>query len=233
MKVSVVVPNHGRDISILKWSILDSTYKNVEFIEVNRGFERSKQRNIGIDESKGEVILWLDSDQSVSKGLIKEAVELMNTGVTALYVPEVIIATSFFGRIRAFERSFLTGTAVDVPRFVLKRICPRFDEKLNGPEDACFGQRIKGIRTTTRNVLYHHDDIGFWEYCKKKAYYSKSMKEYERKYPSDPCINLFYRCWTVFTENGKWKRFFSSPRFAICVFALLLIRGIIYVRNKG
>jgi len=52
---------------------------------------------------------------------------------------------------------------------VLRKYCPLFDENMSGPEDADWGNKIKGFRAVTKAVLYHNDDIGFWDYCKKKA----------------------------------------------------------------
>ena len=109
---------------------------------------------------------------------------------------------------------------------------PLFDETLNGPEDADLGQRIRGLRATTNNVLYHHDDIPFAEYCRKKAYYTKSMKLYSEKWPNDPCLNLKYRCWDVFTQNGKWKKLLSHPVLAIGIVLLIITRGIIYASKR-
>ncbi len=231
MNVSVVVANHGRDLSVLKASLP----KHVEFIEVSMGKERSFQRNFGIRQATGDIILWLDSDQSVSPYLISEIEDLMSAGFSALYIPEVIIAKSFFGRIRAFEREFYTGTAVDVPRAVKRSICPLFDETLHGPEDADFGQVIKRrsrLIGTTERVLYHHDDISPIEYFKKKAYYAKSMKRYKEKWPNDKCLDANYRCWTVFVENGKWRKILRHPLLSIGVFLIIAVRALIYLRNK-
>lgn len=228
MKTSVIVANHGRDLTLLKSSLSPQ----VEFIEINRGFERSKQRNMGIKESTGEIIIWLDSDQSLSDGVVEECERLIKFGYTSVFIPEIIIAQSFFGRIRAFERTFLTGTAVDVPRAVLKRCMPLFDETMSGPEDADFGQRIPGLKAISKNPLYHHDDINFFDYCRKKAYYTKSMKRYISKWPKDPCIDFKYRCWTVFTENGKWKRLLRHPILTLGIVFLLVTRGIIFFLNK-
>lgn len=232
MRVSVIVPNHNRDISKLEDSLKKSTYLDWELLHINRGLERSEQRNIGINEANGDAFLILDSDQSVSPCLIKECVKLAKQGFSAVFIPEVIIADSFFGKIRNFERSFMNGTHVDVPRFVIKKACPLFDLTMSGPEDADWGQRIPGLKTISENVMYHHDDISFIEYCRKKAYYTKSMKRYIAKWPKDPCINLKYRCWTIFTENGKWKRLLKHPILTLGIVFLLITRGVIFYANK-
>jgi len=228
MLISVIVPNHNRDISKLKESLPES----VELIEVNLGLERSEQRNLGIRKAKGQYLLILDSDQSIEQGLIDECVDLMMQGNYAVYIPEIIVVKSFFGKIRAFERTFYTGTAVDVPRFVDAQFCPEFNTELNGPEDAEWGSRIRGYKAISKHCLYHHDDISFWEYCKKKAYYSKSMKRYAELCPDDKCLNLKYRCWTVFTENGKWKELVKHPILTMGIIFVLAIRGVIYYANR-
>lgn len=232
MKISVVVPNHGRDLSVLKASIP----AGVEFIEVNLGLERSRQRNIGISKATGDVILWLDSDQSLSPYLIQEIEHMMAIGFRALYIPEVIVAKSFFGKIRAFERTFYTGTPVDVPRAVRKVICPIFDETLHGPEDADFGQMIKrrtNLIGTTERVLYHHDDISPMEYFRKKSYYAKSMKRYREKWPNDECLDFKYRCFTVFVEKGKWKKILRHPILFMGIVLIVIARGFIYIKNNS
>lgn len=228
MRTSVVVANHGRDLSILKASLP----REVEFIEVNLGYERSRQRNIGIAQAKGDVIIWLDSDQSLSPGLVEECEFLIGSGFTALYIPEIIVAKSFFGKIRAYERSFYDGTAVDVPRAVQAKWCPLFSEELNGPEDADWGNRIPGPKGITCKPLYHHDDIGFIDYCKKKNYYAKSMRRYKEFNPHDKVLDWKYRCIGIFVEEGKWKKILRHPILFAGVIFIVLIRAVIYLRNK-
>lgn len=227
MKTSVVVANHGRDLTMLK----NSLPKGVEFIEVNLGLERSVQRNIGIKKSNGEVIIWLDSDQSLSPGVVEECERLISEGFSCVYIPEIIVAKSFFGKVRAYERTFYDGTAVDVPRAVRRRFCPLFNEELNGPEDADWGNRIPGARAISKNVLYHHDDISFFEYLKKKDYYAKSMKKYKELNPNDKVLDWKYRCFWIFLENGKWKKILRHPILFSCVMGIILLRTIIYLRN--
>ena len=228
--ISVIVPNHGRDITKLYESL--PTYENIELVHINRGLERSAQRNMGIKEANGEFFLFLDSDQSVSPDLINECVDLMKAGYSCVYIPEMIIADGFFADIRKFEREFYTGTRVDVPRFVRRSCCPFFDLELHGPEDSDWSNRIKGERAISKNVLYHHDNIGFFEYLKKKAYYAKSMSKFKKRNPSDPVLTFKYRCWTVFTEKGKWVKLLKHPLLSLCMFFIIFLRGIIYVTRK-
>ncbi len=231
--VSIVCPTHGfRNLEPLKNSIENSLYKNFELIIVNRNQERSLQRNYGIDQAKGEFLLWLDSDQGISSFLLNECVSMMQKGYDALYIPEKIVANSFFGRIRAFERTFYTGTPIDCVRFLRLVNCPRFDTELHGPEDSDFDRRVSGKRGITRAFLYHYDDIKPHEYFLKKAYYAKSLSKYLEKNPGDKCLDPVYRCFTVFVENGKWKNICLHPVLSIGIIFIIFVRGLIYVTKR-
>ena len=182
MLISVVVPNNGRDISAIKECVKNMA--GVELIEVDLGFERSVQRNIGIDQARGEYILILDSDQVVTPALLYECVETMreNPDVAGLYIPEQIIGKDWFTRLRNFERRFYTGTVIDCVRFV-RRPCLAFDVDITGPEDADWDIRIGGKRMITNFPLYHHDNITLMDYIKKKSYYVPGQKVFADKHP--------------------------------------------------
>lgn len=237
--VSVIIPNHNRDISELLESLNKSTYKNIEILEINLGLERSAQRNIGIDRAKGEFLLFLDSDQFVSPCLIKECVYFCTETQSypfapdhAVYIPEIIVGKGIFAAIRRWERGFYNGTSVDVVRFVRADHCPRFDETLSGPEDSDWDRRVLGRRVTACLPLYHNDQVSFFEYFSKKAYYAESMAKYAKKWPTDKVLDWKWRCLGVFLENGKWKRFLSRPDLALAVLFIIFIRGVIYYAKR-
>jgi len=230
--VSVVIPRHGEDLTQVLEAINNSTYGNIEVIVVDEGLERSAQRNIGITRAKGKFLLILDSDQVISPDLIKECVDKMNCGIGGMYIPEIIKTKGFFAYIRNWERQFYNATPIDVVRFVRAKGCPLFDLELSGPEDSAWDRQVKGLRLTSKNPLYHYDNIGMIKYFQKKAYYSKSMKRFAELYPNDKCLDWKWRCFGVFFEQGKWKRFLSRPDLAIAVLAIIFIRGIIYLWKR-
>ena len=233
--VSVVVPiRRGENITQLRESVRWSTYMDTEVIVVDKGLERSAQRNIGIDRAKGEFILILDSDQYVSPTLIGECVLRLRLleDVNSLYIPETLLTPGFWGRVRDWERKFYTSTPVDCVRFVRASKCPKFDETLTGPEDADWNNRIEGGKSTTTACLYHSENMGIIKYLQKKAYYAKSMRKYAQKWKNDKVLNPLWRCFLVFVEKGKWKKFINKPVYAVAVMALILARGVVYLWKR-
>ena len=230
--VSVIIPTTDKEKAMLDKSIdaLNmSTYRDIEIIVVNEGAERSVQRNIGISRAKGEYIMYLDTDQQVSSGLIGECVRLCEHGFSSVYIPEQITTPGFFGRLRNWERQFYTATAIDCVRFIKRENCPFFDESISGPEDSIHDRMVTGFKAISRNVLYHEDNVGVVDYFKKKIYYAKSMGKFAEKYPHDKVLKFWWRCFGVFMENGKHKRVLRNPGLFLLTMLLIFSRGVIYV----
>jgi len=233
--VSVIIPTTDKETPFIPrciYSVQTSTYKNVELVIINEQQERSEQRNLGIERAKGKYLLFLDSDQYISSRLIAECVDYMRIGYDSVYIPETIVTTGWFGRLRNWERQFYTGTAVDVVRFVRAELCPRFDVTLKGPEDSDWDRRIQGERTISRNVVYHDDNVTVRSFLAKKAYYSKSMGRFYEKWPDDKVLKFSYRCFWIFLESGKWRQFIARPLSAFMVMALIFARGLVYLCAK-
>jgi glycosyltransferase involved in cell wall biosynthesis len=230
-KVSIVVPNHGRDISAIEKVVKDTP--EVELLEVDLGMERSAQRNIGICSAKGKYIFVLDSDQVPTQELIYECIAIMerNPGCNGIYIPEIIRGDDWFTRLRSFERQFYTSTPIDVVRFVRASICPLFDESMTGPEDADWDLRIPPVKLQSHNVLYHDDRVSFFNYIRKKSYYTRSMRKFLELHPDAKVLKWWYRIFGVFMENGKWKQLVKHPIMAVKLYILIFIRAIIYLQK--
>ncbi|MBI5224932.1 glycosyltransferase family 2 protein [Candidatus Micrarchaeota archaeon] len=71
--ISVIVPvgkSRLGELGPLKKSLENQTYKNYELI-VQVGPSAAVNRNLGAKKSKGAILLFLDSDMSLSKGMLK------------------------------------------------------------------------------------------------------------------------------------------------------------------
>lgn len=230
--VSVIVPTHGnKDLTDLIRSVKTSLYPHIELIIVNENAERSYQRNLGIQRSNGEFLLFMDDDWRLRPWLIASCVSMMYK-FDAIYIPEVIKTKGLFAYIRNWERQFYVATPIDCVRFVRREGCPRFDESMSGPEDSDWDRRVIGRRGVSLVPYYHYDNVSMIKWFCKKAYYAKSMSKYAQKNKNDKVLDWKWRCFGVFIENGKWRVFLSRPDLALAVLTMIFIRGIIYAKAK-
>jgi glycosyltransferase involved in cell wall biosynthesis len=129
----------------------------------NKGPERSAQRNFGASQAKGKYLLHLDADMIISSDLIERSVRMAEeTGVLAIYLPEVVLGNSFWSQVRRFERSFYDGTVIDCVRFFRKDIYFKtkgFDASLSGPEDWDLDKKIRGLGKVAVLSSYNFQDI--------------------------------------------------------------------------
>ena len=168
--VSVVVTTKNEESNIENClrSIKDQVYSNIEIIVVDndssdktkelasrytdkifdKGPERSAQRNYGmLEKAAGEFLMFVDADMILSFDLVRTCVRIMeNEKPAALHIPEVVLGTNFWSKVRRFERSFYDGTVIDGARFFSKeafKAVNGFDETMSGPEDWYIDKKIK------------------------------------------------------------------------------------------
>ena len=170
--VSVVITtkNEEKNIENCLISIQEQTYQNIEIVVVdnsssdktkelslkytknfyNKGPERSAQRNFGmIDKSNGEYVMFVDADMMLGPYLVEDCIKyLKDSSNIALHIPEIVLGTNYFSKVRRFERSFYDGTVIDGARFFIKKkfnSVGGFDESMSGPEDWDIDKKIKKI----------------------------------------------------------------------------------------
>ena len=86
--------------------------------------------------------------------------------------------------------------------------------------------------------IYHNEtEFKLWPYLKKKSYYTLGFDGYINKWgKDDPDIRrqfgLAYRFWTVFTENGKWRRLFIRPDLVAGMYFLRFCVGFVFLLKK-
>jgi glycosyltransferase involved in cell wall biosynthesis len=275
VSVIVTTKNEEKNIAACLKSILAQTYKNIEVIVVDNnstdktkeiiqkdfqtlvlktvrlysyGPERSAQRNFGVAKSKGIYVLYVDADMKLSPKLIESCVQYMQThSCIALHISEIVMGQGYWGKVRAFERSFYDGTVIDGARFIKREIFKKvggFDESLSGPEDWDIDKKLKKLgkiallpNANNKVVIYHNEtQFQIFKYANKKKYYSKSFAAYINKWGSDdPDIKkqfgLLYRYFGVFMEKGKWKKLILHPHLAFGMYFLRIIIGLQFIFN--
>jgi len=263
-KVSVIIPtkNSAKTLQKCLQSIQNQTYSNIEIIVVDnfsndatvsiakkytksvysKGPERSAQRNFAAKKSSGTYLLILDSDMYLHKHVISQCVLALTPEHIGIYIPEKVKGTSFWSRVRDFERGFYNSTCIDAVRFVRKKDFNRvggFDEQLNVAEDWDFDRRISAIGKMVEIKAYiFHDESSFVirKYIGKKKSYFDGLQLYINKWKNDSIVSkqtgFWYRMVWVFIEKNKWKRMGRHP---ILTLAMLLLRSMVgfeYLTSK-
>jgi glycosyltransferase involved in cell wall biosynthesis len=141
--VSVVVPtfNSAKILPCSLESVKNQSYPNVELLVVDnysqdqtstvaasygakvilfRGTQAAA-RNIGVENSHGEYILFLDSDQKLDREVISECESMCASGdLEAVKIPEVFVGVNFWGKSSALWKNSNvrgSGEGGGIPRF--------------------------------------------------------------------------------------------------------------------
>jgi len=206
---------------------------------------RGAQVNFGVYKSNGKIIFFPDADMTFDNNLIEEAVSKTQK-YDALYIPEIVIGKGFFGKIRNFERSFYNSTCIDAVRFVTRRyyeLVDGFDEKniAFSTDDWDLTKMLKqsgALVSITKSVNYHHEEsLSFSSYLIKKIGYIDTFSDYISKWGADDedvvrQFSVKYRYFTVFVEDGKWRRLISRMDLAIGVYIIRIMLGLKYLLNR-
>ena len=214
---------------------------------LDKGPERSAQRNLGWRTATAAWVVVLDADMILPAALIGEMLDCcrqQSNAVEAYWIPEVRTGSGIRVKARNFERSFYDGTCIDALRFFHKSVLEKtggYDENLiAGPEDWELDIRVlaTGAKCAVlKNHLIHNEkQLTLKRMLEKKAYYTKSMATYQAKWKGHPALKkqfgLYYRFLGVFIENGKWKKLIRHPILAFVMYFERFAVGLTYLLNR-
>ena len=189
--VSIIIPtfNSARFISVCLESVVGQQYPRLETLVVdnysNDGTAKVAEtfganvflfsgtqaaaRNVGIAKSKGNYVLFLDSDQTLESGVIEDCTSICATlGVEAIKIPEVFVGLCFWGKCSALWKNNMVDdfdAESAIPRFYKKdKLLEQraFVDNLGWWEDQELYQRLKasGLKEAwcTRKVVHYEVD---------------------------------------------------------------------------
>ena len=223
MGVTLVVPtkNSGRTIRACLESIKsqshnctlvvvdnfsdDDTFeiaKTIADIAVQRGPERSAQRNHGASLTSDPIVGFIDSDMILTPDVIRDSAEAIQSGAVSVIVPEETIGEGYWAKVSAYERSFYIGDdAIEAPRFFTRDVLELvggWDESMTGAEDwdlairtEKYGPRLRIIS----KIIHDEGRIKYFEICRKKGYYAKGVILFIKKHGSKKSKVYSKRTW--------------------------------------
>ena len=214
---------------------------------LDKGPERCAQRNLGWRTAKADWVVILDADMILPAETVREILDVVgrpDNPVDAYWIPEVRTGSGLRVKARNFERSFYDGTAIDALRLFRKSVLAKtggYDEALiAGGEDWELDIRVlaTGARCEVlKNHLVHNEKtLTLKRMLEKKAYYSKTMVAYRKKWAGHPALakqfGFGYRFFGVFLENGKWRRLVRHPILAAVMYAERILVGFTYLFSR-
>jgi len=188
----------------------------IEYLRDNTSMAQGRSK--GAEMADGELILHLDSDMEVSRGLLAECVDLIESGCDALVVPEVSFGSTFWARCRWLERKCYEGVE---PLEALRCVRGAVYRELGGhnPEMIYFEDKDFDIRVRrrgyvvgrTNEIIYHNEGhLSLMDILRKRVEYARSAVVAARYYPKE--IRWRASMWNryrLFVENGRL--FLSHP----------------------
>ena len=213
---------------------------------LDKGPERSAQRNLGWRTATADWVVVLDADMILPEGTIGEILGIASkvSGPLAYWIPEIRTGSGIRVKARNFERSFYDGTCIDALRLFRRSVLEQtggYDENLiAGPEDWELDIRVlaTGAKCAVlENHLIHNEkQLTLRRMLEKKAYYTKSMAAYQAKWKGHPALKrqfgLYYRFFGVFIENGKWRKLLRHPVLAFVMYCERFAVGLTYLINR-
>lgn len=209
--VSFVVPTHNsaRTLQSCLRSIRAQSHPNVELIVVDNGstdatvliarayadrvftFGPSRsaaQRNAGWRAARGEIVVFIDSDMVVERGVAAESVRCfrLDPDVGALVVPEHSFGEGYLARCRALEKQLYLGDpSVEAARvFRAEAVAEAggYDETRYAAEDWEFADRVRavgwGVDRLEAGVLHDEGRISLGALFRKKRHYGRELRGY-------------------------------------------------------
>jgi glycosyltransferase involved in cell wall biosynthesis len=208
----------------------DDTRSIAEALGANTILHRGTQaaaRNVGLAQSKGNYVFFVDSDQQLGDGVVENCVLLCSRcEVDAVKIPEVFVGLNFWGKCSALWKNSMVkawGSKGGIPRFYRKETLLKqlaFNDELRWWEDMELYQRLKstGLKEAwCSGQIIHFETDSLQNAVRKYLFYGQSITAFranEAKAPYSATIALTLST-AVQTLSGSGR---SLSVFLGCLF---------------
>jgi glycosyltransferase involved in cell wall biosynthesis len=183
----------------------------VRYLRENTSMAQGRKR--GAAEARGGVLLHLDSDMTVTPGLLDECVSLLAGTYDALVLPEESFGTTFWARCKWLEKKCYDGVdQIESLRCLRRPVYEAVgghDTRMVFSEDKDLDLRVRaaGYRVgRTRNFVYHNEgDLRLSRTVRKKLGYSQTADLFASRHPEAFRwqTNIFHR-FGLYLRNGHY-----------------------------
>lgn len=246
--VSVIIPAYNEEKTIQQClnSLSGQSYRNIEIVVVDdfssdktseivkqwaeesqlrfkvvrnkRHRERGVTRNFGAKVSKGNYLLFIDSDMQVSKKVILDCVKLIRSDskFKAVIIPEESFGKGFWAKCKSLEkRCYIGDDRMEAARFFDTKAFWQvggWDNRMLSGEDWDLTYRLKSFFQVGRinSLIYHNEyNLTLWKAIKKKYYYAFVSGIYLKKNPLNLINIILFVIRPSFIKN--WRLIISDP----------------------
>jgi glycosyltransferase involved in cell wall biosynthesis len=279
-KVSIVIPTYnsgetleeclesvrGQKYLFYEVTVIDN-FSNDATLEIAKEFgakiiqqkcNPAHARNIGIANSTGKYVLFLDSDQVLSPSVVEECVEKCESAKAGMVIiPEVFIGKEFWSSCSAIWKNYyeeverLHGGDRNIihsePRFFIKEQITHvgmLDTALLWGEDYDLYEKLKGANVKEaecKSKIYHYELTSIQNVLVKNLRYGKSMPVFLQQ-TTKQVFPLMVRH-SLLTFGEVFRNFKESPAIIVACAVLLCLKsysmvvgfllGLASLNNKG
>jgi glycosyltransferase involved in cell wall biosynthesis len=189
----------------------------------------ARSRNLGAGSIAGRILLHLDADMELaSPGLLEELAVTLDEDHCAAILPEHDVATGFWAKCKALERTCYWGTDMESARGVTRELfvlVGGYDEDVSSGEDffisTLYRRRTQLARKDALTVHHHIDRVSLRRLLLKKVAYGKSARIYLNKARgagAGSSAGIVRMSMAAYLKN--WRLIFRHPALYLSIFPL-------------